>query len=180
MKTKTTENAIVLLMIQTDTSRSKQHYLECSKLIQQELASKLSNAIDKSGPELEQIREGRWHLTRLISDLAYLLSEDAIEYRHAKKIFHDAWDIEPYAWDLCWYLTGLYSNGDRILDVKDDDELRPLILRLLHESPQVSKDIKAGKDKAAGSLIGAIMKGTSGKADPRIAKELIIEIAKAM
>ncbi|OKL48039.1 Asp-tRNA(Asn)/Glu-tRNA(Gln) amidotransferase subunit GatB [Boudabousia marimammalium] len=59
--------------------------------------------------------------------------------------------------------------------VSDDSELLAIIDEALARMPKVVEDIKAGKLKAAGAIVGQVMKATKGQADAGRVSALVIE-----
>ena len=62
-----------------------------------------------------------------------------------------------------------------LVQIKDADSLLAVVDEVLSENPQAIKDYREGKQKAAGALIGQIMKKTQGKANPALANQLLLE-----
>jgi len=120
---------------------------------------------------MTNVEEDKWHINGVLHDLSLLMTGEVIEHRHAKTILHDAWATEPYAWDMCWYLS-----DTKILEEASVDELDTIILELLKDHDKIVKDIKNGKTKAAGSLIGPIMRATGGKANPKELTDRILKL----
>jgi aspartyl-tRNA(Asn)/glutamyl-tRNA(Gln) amidotransferase subunit B len=59
--------------------------------------------------------------------------------------------------------------------VSDDDALLTSVDAAIAANPQVADKIRGGKTSAAGALVGAVMKGTGGRADGARARELILQ-----
>ncbi len=59
--------------------------------------------------------------------------------------------------------------------VKDDKEIERLVDLILEKNPQAIEDYRKGKDRALGSLVGAVMKESKGKADPGSVNKLLLE-----
>ena len=57
--------------------------------------------------------------------------------------------------------------------LSDQHELAAIVDKILAEHPQSVVDIKAGKDKAFGFLVGQVMKQTRGKASPAVVNDLL-------
>lgn len=57
--------------------------------------------------------------------------------------------------------------------VSDQGEIAAIVDKVIAEHPQSIIDIKAGREKALGFLVGQVMKQTRGKAPPAIVNELI-------
>jgi aspartyl-tRNA(Asn)/glutamyl-tRNA(Gln) amidotransferase subunit B len=55
----------------------------------------------------------------------------------------------------------------------DDSSIEPIVQKVLDENPQMVEDVRAGKMKAIGGLMGQIMRATGGKANPATVQPLI-------
>ncbi|MDN5760288.1 MAG: Asp-tRNA(Asn)/Glu-tRNA(Gln) amidotransferase GatCAB subunit B, partial [Tomitella sp.] len=65
--------------------------------------------------------------------------------------------------------------ADRGLEVvRDDDALQKAVDEALAANPDIVEKIKGGKVKAAGKIVGDVMKATRGQADPARVQELVI------
>jgi aspartyl-tRNA(Asn)/glutamyl-tRNA(Gln) amidotransferase subunit B len=54
-------------------------------------------------------------------------------------------------------------------------ELGPIVDQALADNPKAAEDYRAGKDKAKGAIVGAVMRATKGQADPATLNRLIDE-----
>ena len=59
--------------------------------------------------------------------------------------------------------------------VSDKTALLAAVDEALAAQPDVAEKIRGGKVKAAGAIIGAVMKATRGRADTRRVRELVME-----
>ena len=59
------------------------------------------------------------------------------------------------------------------MQISSSDELEKLVEDVIAKNPQSVEDYKAGKTQSAGFLMGQVMKLSNGKANPKIAKELV-------
>lgn len=57
--------------------------------------------------------------------------------------------------------------------VSDEGELIKFIDEVIKENAKIVEDVKGGKERAIGSLVGALMKKTKGRANPQLANDLI-------
>ena len=57
--------------------------------------------------------------------------------------------------------------------VSDTGELETIVDKILLENPNVVADVKAGKDRAMGFLVGKVMSETKGKANPKMVNEIL-------
>lgn len=62
-----------------------------------------------------------------------------------------------------------------LAQVNDEDAIKEIVLQVMEENPKSIEDIKNGKDKAIGFLVGQVMKKSKGKANPQLVNKLIRE-----
>ena len=63
-----------------------------------------------------------------------------------------------------------------LLQLNDEAALRELVQGLLDANPETVADIRGGKKKAAGAIVGQVMKETKGRANPGLVNRLIVEL----
>lgn len=59
--------------------------------------------------------------------------------------------------------------------VTDERVIVDIVSKVLEENPQSVSDYKAGKDRALGYIVGQVMKASQGKANPALAKRIVLE-----
>ena len=62
-----------------------------------------------------------------------------------------------------------------IENITNDDEIRNVIVDIIKNNPESVEDFKNGHDRAIKYLMGQVMKETKGKANPRLANEILLE-----
>jgi aspartyl-tRNA(Asn)/glutamyl-tRNA(Gln) amidotransferase subunit B len=101
-----------------------------------------------------------------IGELISLINKGDISGKIAKTVFEDM-------------LTSPDSPG-KIVEakglkvVRDDKELESIVDKVLENNTDSVNSWKSGKDRALGALVGAVMKETKGKADPKMVNELLL------
>ena len=65
-----------------------------------------------------------------------------------------------------------------IENITDDSEIRKIIKSIINNNPDSVNDYKNGHDRAIKFLMGQVMKETKGKANPKIANDILIEELK--
>jgi aspartyl-tRNA(Asn)/glutamyl-tRNA(Gln) amidotransferase subunit B len=60
-----------------------------------------------------------------------------------------------------------------ITQISDESEIEKIVKEVIAENTQIVDDIKKGKDRAVGFLVGLVMKKTKGQANPGIVNKLI-------
>lgn len=130
-----------------------------SNWIMGDLMKKLNdNHVDPS-----DIPFGSGNLSKLIE----LIDANVISGKIAKQVF-----------DLMWETGGdpaeiVEEHGLKV--VTDDSVIRGVVLQVLEDNPKSLEEIKMGKTKSFGFLIGQIMRATGGKADPQVVNRLLME-----
>lgn len=111
--------------------------------------------------DIDEISFSPENLVKLIK----LVENQTITMTVAKQVFEIVFsdDIDPQ----------LYVKEHGLGTVNDDSQLEAAIKNVLKENEQSVTDYKAGKQKAAGYLIGQTMKAMGGKANPQLVREMI-------
>ena len=71
----------------------------------------------------------------------------------------------------------MIAEGKNLLQVSDEGAIAAIVDEVLNDPASAASiaDIKAGKDKAIGYLVGQVMKQSRGQANPAMAQKLIRE-----
>lgn len=67
-----------------------------------------------------------------------------------------------------------------LVQIEDDSLIEELVVKVLEENPKSIEDIKNGKNRAFGFLVGQVMKASKGKANPQMVNKIIEEKLKNM
>jgi aspartyl-tRNA(Asn)/glutamyl-tRNA(Gln) amidotransferase subunit B len=107
-----------------------------------------------------------------LSELSMMLGDNQLSSTGAKEIFLDLFK-EEYAGKM----PAEIAESKNLLQVSDESAIAAVVDEVLADpaSAQSVADIKEGKDKAIGYLVGQIMKKSGGKANPALAQKLIRE-----
>jgi aspartyl-tRNA(Asn)/glutamyl-tRNA(Gln) amidotransferase subunit B len=101
-----------------------------------------------------------------IGKLVALIASGEITGKIAKTIFEDMLtsDATPEAI--------VEAKGLKV--VRDDKAIEEIVNRVLATQQESVDAWKNGKDRALGAIVGAVMKETKGKADPKLVNEMIL------
>lgn len=99
-----------------------------------------------------------------LAELVNLIDNGTITGKIAKQVFPE--------------MVGTGKAPGAIVEEKglkplDDSSLEPVVDEVLAAMPKVVEDLRSGKEKAIGALMGQIMKRTKGKADPAVVTPMI-------
>lgn len=66
-------------------------------------------------------------------------------------------------------------KDEGIENITDDKEIREVIKKIIENNPESVEDYKNGHDRAIKYLMGQVMKETKGKANPKMANDILVE-----
>ena len=101
-----------------------------------------------------------------LAELIKLIIDDRVSGKIAKSVFDE-----------------MYTNGKKpneiikekgLLQISDSSELEKHVLSVLDENPAEVNKFLSGHEQVLGFLLGQIMKATRGKANPKLANEILI------
>jgi Asp-tRNA(Asn)/Glu-tRNA(Gln) amidotransferase B subunit len=102
-----------------------------------------------------------------VADLVALVAAETVSGQGAKQALEDA-----------------FTTGDSIAEIverrgltqiSDTGALGSIIDQVLSENPDVVAQFRSGKEGVIGFLVGQVMKGSGGSANPKLAQELLRE-----
>lgn len=106
-------------------------------------------------------------------ELSYIIkitAENKINNNTAKKVFRKMFEegINPEN----------YIKEKGLIQVQDENLIRNIVKKVISDNPASISDIKNGKDRAFGFLVGQVMKESKGKANPQIVNLILKEEIK--
>ena len=105
-----------------------------------------------------------------IGSLIDLIVKDKISNRQAKEVFEEYMKSSDDA--------DIFIEKKGLVQLSDKSEIYKIIDKVLLDNPKMVDDYKKGKDKLFGFFIGQVMKISKGKANPKLANELLVERLK--
>lgn len=112
----------------------------------------------------DQIKFSAENLSKLIK----LIEENEINRGVAKEVFEEmfATDVDPE----------IYVAEHGMKQDNDEESLRRVVEEVIANNPKIVEDVRSGKGKAIGALVGQTMKATQGKANPAVVNKLLKEM----
>ncbi len=101
---------------------------------------------------------------QLLGEMLQLMDEGTISSKIAKTVFAEMFETgkKPE--------TIVQEKG--LKQISDEDELGQMVNDIIADNPDAVEDIRNGKDKAIGYLVGQVMKETRGKANPQLVNKM--------
>ncbi|MFH1867448.1 MAG: Asp-tRNA(Asn)/Glu-tRNA(Gln) amidotransferase subunit GatB [Candidatus Omnitrophota bacterium] len=134
-----------------------------AKIVANWLMGDISRYLNSKNLEFKALREitspkNLFHMLRLID-------KGTISGKIAKDILPEMLSTGKSAEDI------VKSKG--LTQITDQAEVEQFAEEVITENQKVADDYIAGKDKALGFLVGALMKKTKGKANPQLANDIL-------
>ncbi len=105
---------------------------------------------------------------KLYMQVAELLQEEKLSSSGAKSLI-----VELLRHETLPTSIEKFAEDQGYIQVSDIAEVEAVVLTVLKDNPKAVEDIKAGEMKVIGFLVGQVMKQSLGKANPKLAQELI-------
>ena len=100
-------------------------------------------------------------------ELLSFVERNAISHLSAKMILTEMIDSKKTAGEII--------KKKNLIQISDSGELNKIAEEIISENPKSVADYKSGKENALMFLVGQLMRKSKGKANPKIAKELLKE-----
>jgi len=101
----------------------------------------------------------------LLARLINLIEEGKISHTAGKEVFEELIDTDKTPEEI------IKEKG--LIQISGGEQLEKIIIDIIKDNPQAVEDYKNGKGQAIGFLMGQTMKATKGKANPKLAKEIL-------
>jgi aspartyl-tRNA(Asn)/glutamyl-tRNA(Gln) amidotransferase subunit B len=131
------------------------------KAVSNWVTTNILGVLNERGIEIGELLIAPHHLAEMLG----LIEDGTISSKIAKTVFEEmlATGKEP----------SKIVEEKGLVQISDSNALEAEVDRAIAENESAAREFAAGKDKAAGRIVGAVMKATRGKANPQLVQELI-------
>ncbi len=136
------------------------------KIVANWMINELLRLIKEKGLEASQLRITPLHLSEIIR----LVDSGKINAATGKLLVSKV--------DTTGQSPAQIVQSEGLGAISDDSELIAIVDAVIADSPKEVESFKAGKESLLGWFLGQVMRRTGGKADPRRARELMLERLK--
>ena len=102
-----------------------------------------------------------------LAEMIALIDKGTISGKIAKSVFESMWNEGKPA--------PVIIKEQGLVQMSDEGELGGIVEAVIAANPQSVADLKAGKEKAIGFLVGQIMRQTKGRANPELVNRILKE-----
>jgi len=134
-----------------------------AKVISNWLLGDFSRLLNATNIEIEDAKVNPEHLTEMLS----LVDKGTISGPVAKAVFEEMFYAGKRASDIV--------TGKKLSQISDATDLRKIVKQVLDSNAKAVSDYKTGKEQALTFITGQVMKATRGRANPSLAKEILIQ-----
>jgi aspartyl-tRNA(Asn)/glutamyl-tRNA(Gln) amidotransferase subunit B len=120
----------------------------------------------KGGADINSVKVRPAHVAELIK----LVQAGTLNFRGAREVLAKQYEDPRPASEIIQELG--------LVQVSDRSELVLAMKKALDANPKAVADLKAGKQKAAGAILGFVMRETKGRANPQVLNEILEELMK--
>ncbi|MDD5688045.1 MAG: Asp-tRNA(Asn)/Glu-tRNA(Gln) amidotransferase subunit GatB [Elusimicrobia bacterium] len=100
-----------------------------------------------------------------LAEMIKLISSGTISGKIAKTVFEQMFNTGRNASEIV--------KAQGLIQISDEKEIEKLVNETIAENQKAVAEYKSGKQQAIGALVGAIMKKSKGKANPKLVNELL-------
>ena len=142
-----------LSLIQTYLSPlDKQAEINAVQNVANLMMNEIQPRLDAENSSWGEIELYHYGFKDLIADCAKSQAAGVLESRHVKQIISDCW-TKYSGYDLIQY-----CRETKILEEADGNDLILLVRQAIIDLPKAVEELKQGKEKAIGALVGSVMK----------------------
>ena len=127
------------------------------------LLGDISAYLNRTGKQLTETTLTKERFLELID----LLDKNTLTSKNLKDILDTVLETDKTIAEI------IKENG--IENITDDNELREIVKKIISENEESVKDYHNGHDRAIKYLMGQVMKETQGKANPKLAMDILQE-----
>ena len=132
-----------------------------AKIVSNWVMGELSRLMNATGIGIESVKVAPGDLAAMLK----MMDKGTISGKIAKTVFEEMFreGKSPE--------TIVKEKG--LVQITDEEELAGIVDRVIDENQKVADEVRAGKDKAIGFLVGQVMKMTKGRANPQMVNKLL-------
>lgn len=134
-----------------------------AKTVSNWLLGDFSRMLNATNTNIEETKVTPKHLVEMLD----LTDKGALSGPAAKTVFEDMFLNGRPAGDI------IAEKG--LSQISDGSEIEKIVAQIIANNSQAVSDFQAGKQQALAFLIGQVMKATKGRANPGMAKEILLD-----
>ena len=132
------------------------------------MLGEMARLLNQSGQNISEVRI----VPSQIAELQSLVDDSTLSSTMAKIVFEKMFETGQPPRHI--------AESEGLVQISDSDAVQAAVLEAISANPDPVADYLSGKQQAMGFLVGQVMKATHGKANPRMASQMVREQLEAM
>jgi aspartyl-tRNA(Asn)/glutamyl-tRNA(Gln) amidotransferase subunit B len=134
-----------------------------AKTLSNWLLGDFSKMVNSTNTSVEHVKVKPQNLVEMLD----MIDKGVLSGPSAKAVFEDMFMNGRAATDII--------NEKDLIQISDSSEIESIVMQVINSNTQAVTDFKDGKQTAIGFLVGQVMKATKGRANPGLAKDILID-----
>ncbi|MFC1846426.1 Asp-tRNA(Asn)/Glu-tRNA(Gln) amidotransferase subunit GatB, partial [Chloroflexota bacterium] len=134
-----------------------------AKVLSNWLLGDFSKMINSTNTRIENVKIKPKNLVEMLD----IIDKGALSGPSAKAVFEEMFTDGKTANDII--------NEKGLVQISDSSEIESIVMQVIDSNSQAVQDFKDGKQPAIGFLVGQVMKASKGRANPGLAKEILLD-----
>ena len=128
----------------------------------------MARLLNQSGQEISEVKIE----PSQIAELQTMVDDSTLSSTMAKTVFEKMFETGQSPRQI--------AESEGLVQISDTDAVLTAVQEAISANPDPVADYLGGKQQAMGFLVGQVMKATRGKANPRMASQMVREQLEAM
>ncbi len=134
-----------------------------AKILSNWLLGDFSRLVNSTNTGIENVKVKPHNLVEMLD----IIDKGVLSGPSAKAVFEDMFISGKTAPDII--------NEKGLIQISDSSEIENIVMQVIDSNQQAVQDFKDGKQPAIGFLVGQVMRATKGRANPGLAKEILLQ-----
>ena len=132
------------------------------------MIGEMARLLNQAGERISEVKIE----PRQLADLQAMVDDGTLSSTMAKSVFEKMYETGDDPKDI--------AEAEGLSQISDTDAVLAAVQQAIEENPGPVQEYLGGKQQVMGFIIGQVMKATRGKANPRVASQIVRERLEAM
>ncbi|MFC1736631.1 Asp-tRNA(Asn)/Glu-tRNA(Gln) amidotransferase GatCAB subunit B, partial [Candidatus Hydrogenedentota bacterium] len=132
-----------------------------AKTVSNWIMGDLSRLLNDAGIAIDECKIA----PEMLAEMIGLIEKNTISGKIAKQIFPEMFETGTSPTKI------VEEKG--LSQISDTSAIEEIVVKVIEDNPGPADDVRNGKDKAIGFLVGQVMKASRGKANPQLVNEIM-------
>ena len=139
-----------------------------AKAVSNWMLGEMARLLNQSGQHVSEVKIA----PAQIAELQSMVDDSTLSSTMAKTVFERMFETGQPPRQI--------AESEGLVQISDSDAVEAAVMEAIAANPDPVNDYLSGKQQAMGFLVGQVMKATRGKANPRMASQMVREQLEAL